>query len=67
MDYNFNIAGLRYSNALQKKMEKIILLETAAGTIAIVAFLIAYTRRIKKKLRSHVLRNKEVNKYLKER
>ena len=48
-------------------MEKIILLKTAAGTLAVTAFLIAYTRKIKKKLRSHVLRNQEVSKYLNER
>ena len=48
-------------------MEKIILLEATAGTIAVVAFLIYYTRRIKRKLRRHVLRNQEVQKYLEER
>ena len=48
-------------------MEKIILLEATLGTMGIVAFLIAYTRRIKKKLKTHVLRNNEVDKYLKER
>ena len=48
-------------------MEKIILLEATGGTIAIIAFLIAYTRRIKKKLKTHVLRSEEVKKYLQER
>ncbi len=48
-------------------MEKIIFLEATAGTIATVAFLIAYTRNIKRKLRKHVLRQEEVQQYLNER
>ncbi|MFH1592131.1 MAG: hypothetical protein ABIB47_02055 [Candidatus Woesearchaeota archaeon] len=48
-------------------MEKIIALEATAGTVAVVAFLIAYTKKVKKKLRKHTLRNEEVQKYLGER
>jgi len=48
-------------------MENLILLEATAGTIAVIAFLIFHSRRIKKKLRAHILRNKEMEKYLKER
>ena len=47
-------------------MENIILLETTIGTIAVVAFVIAYTRKLKGKLRKHVLRNEKMQKYLKE-
>ncbi len=48
-------------------MEKIILLSASAGTIAIVSFLIVYTKKLKNKLKTHVLRNEEVQKYLEER
>jgi len=47
--------------------EKVILLGAGIGTIAIVSFIIAYTKKIKSNLKTHVLRNKEVKKYTKER
>jgi len=47
-------------------MEKIILLETTI-TIAIVALLILYTRRLKKKLKKHILRHHKMQKYFREK
>lgn len=48
-------------------MENLVLLEATGGTIALLVFLIYHSRKIKKKLKTHVLRNEEVQKYLKER
>ncbi len=47
-------------------MNRLLLLE-AGGSALIIAFLIMYTRMVKRKLRRHVLRNKEVERFIAER
>ncbi|MEK6826298.1 MAG: hypothetical protein AABX08_04265 [Nanoarchaeota archaeon] len=47
--------------------QNLILLEAGIGTVAVLAFLVYYTRMVKRRLRSHILRNEEVKQFLKER
>ncbi|MBI4155408.1 hypothetical protein HY498_04985 [Candidatus Woesearchaeota archaeon] len=47
--------------------DKIVLLSATVGTTTILAILVLYIRKLKDKLRKHVLRNEQMQKYLKER
>ncbi|MEK6951456.1 MAG: hypothetical protein AABX29_00410 [Nanoarchaeota archaeon] len=47
--------------------EQIILLGATSGTIIVIVFLILHLKKLKRKLKSHILRKDQMEKYLEER